>query len=220
MGVNPDQCRLFSIAFFSLFFVTSFLTIILFPSIFSFLSSTFNKEKHSLFFEKNGNTTYTFFYGQKIFVCALGLCKSLLFVLIFFDFKNRTDFDTPFKRVLFCNLCWEKPRASLLKICCSSWFTSFFSSFIDSCSFCGRNHTDIGRGSSVAASRLIPFLLSSSFLAFIDFSSFSQQCFSLFFVPFCKFCFFLPLFSFVCLFFLTFFFPPFLKLFLFQLFLS
>ena len=60
MGVNPDQRRLISIAFFSPFFW----------NIFSFLLLTFNTKKNSLFFEKNGNTTSPF-YGQKIFVCAL-----------------------------------------------------------------------------------------------------------------------------------------------------
>ena len=52
----------------------------------------------------------------------------------------------------------------------------FVSSFIDSCSFCGRNDTDIGRESSVAASGLIPFLVISLHF-FSVFSSFSQQCF-------------------------------------------
>ena len=62
-----------------------------------------------------------------------------------------------------------------------------------------------------------------SFLAFIDFSSFFRQWFFpffiAFFVPFCTSS-FLPWFCFICLFFLTVFFPPFSKLFLFQLFFS
>ena len=33
-------------------------------------------------------------------------------------------------------------------------FSSVFSSFVDSCPFCGRSDTEIGRGSSVASSRL------------------------------------------------------------------
>ena len=145
---------------------------------------------------------------------------------MFFDFKNRTNFHSPFfflKNLFFLQFLLEKPRASLLKkYVAPPGLPPFVSSFIDSCLLCCRKDTDIGRGSSVAGSRLIPFLVSSSFVAFIDFSSCFRQCFFLFFiaffVPFCTS--FLPLFCFICLFFLTVFFPPFSKLFLFKLFFS
>ena len=134
-------------------------------------------------------TQHLIFYGQKIFVCALCLFKSLLWILNFSDFKNGTNHHTSFfVEILFCNFCWQKPRASLLKNSLLLLVYAFFSFFIDSSSFCGGNDTDIGRGSSVAASRLIPFLVSSSFLAFIDFSSFfTTVFFSFFFVFFVSF---------------------------------
>ena len=93
----------------------------------------------------------------------------------------------------------------------------FFSSFIDSCLFCGRNDTDIGRGSSVSVKPshflfLLLFLLSLISLPFL------RQCFffsfflfllrSLF--PFCNSCFFSPLFCLICFFFQIFL-PSFLK---------
>ena len=58
---------------------------------------------------------------------------------LFFEFscslisKKRTNLYTPFfKKYSFLQFLLEKPRASLLKNICSSWFTPFFSSFIDS----------------------------------------------------------------------------------------
>ena len=106
------------------------------------------------------------------------------------------------KRKLFfgfsCSLIsWKKPRASLLKnILLLQVYHLFFSSFFDSCLFCGRNDTDIGRGSSIASSRLILFLV--ILLHFFSiFSSFLRQCFSFFFF-YCVLCtilyFFFPLF--------------------------
>ena len=111
------------------------------------------------------------------------------------------------KRKLFfgfsCSLIsWKKPRASLFKnILLLQVYHLFFSSFFDSCLFCGRNDTDIGRGSSVASSRLILFLVIllhffSIFLLFLG------QCFSFFFFiaffePFCTSS-FLSLFCFIC----------------------
>ena len=87
------------------FFVTSFLTIIcFFQSIFSFLSSTFNKEKHSLFFEKNGNTTSPFLWSKNLCLCSLFVqFKSLHWILIFFDFKKQNKICTLhfFEKIFF-----------------------------------------------------------------------------------------------------------------------
>ena len=145
---------------------------------------------------------------------------------MFFDFKKKEHTCTLhcflfLKNLHFWKFCWKTPCFSLKKYVAPPGSPLFVSSFFDSCLFCGRNDTDIGRGSSVAASRLIPFLVSSSFLAFIGFSSFFfRQCFFIFFiaffVPFCTSS-FLPLCCFICLFFLTFFFPLFSRLSLFKL---
>ena len=153
-----------------------------------------------------------------------GFCSMFLWFQKISHLYTPLDFS---KKQIFCNFCWKKIIFLVLlslKIFCSSWFTSFFSFFIDSYSFCGRNDTYIGRGSSVAASGLIPFLVISLHF-FSVFSSFSQQCFSSFFFFIAFF------FPFVILvspslcsvssvsFNWLIFFPPFLKLFLFWLFL-
>ena len=172
-----------------------FWKILLFLSIVSFQLSAFHK----------GNTLFSLvwwehnlsLYGQKhLCLCSLQF-KSLLWILDCFK-KNIFIF-------FFCNLCWKKKtRGSLWKkLFFSSWFTSLFA---HSCLFCGRSDDmDIGHGSSVAASRLISFLV-SSFSCFQCFLFFTlvflfvfSFCFS-FFVPFCKTCFSLTLFCFICLF--------------------
>ena len=86
-----------------------------FWNIFSFLLLTFNMEKHSLFFEKNGNTTSPFFYGQKIFVCALSSFKSLLWILISVIQKTEQICTLLFS-FNFCNI--------FLKKCLSTFFTT------------------------------------------------------------------------------------------------
>ena len=65
------------------------------------------------------------------------MVKKSLFVLSvcsnpFFGFSfsviSKTEQTTTlhfFVKIPFCNFCWQKPRASLLKIVCSSWFTPF-----------------------------------------------------------------------------------------------
>ena len=76
----------------------------------------------------------------------------------------------------------------------SSCFTfSFFSSFIDSCPFCGRNDTDIGRGSSVASSRFISFHF---FQGFLFFYIFMILCFSFLLFDVILYSFFLACFPF------------------------
>ena len=127
----------------------------------------------------------------------------------------------------FCNFCWKNlvllSQKNSLLLLVYVFFSHFSLTILRSVV---ANDTDIGRGSSVAASRLIPFLVSPSFLAFIDFTSFFTTVFFVFpfllrsLFLFCNFCFFLPLICFICLFFLTVFFSPFSKLFLFQLFFS
>ena len=159
--------------------------------------------------------------GQKIFVCAL--CCSNLFFGFSISLISKTEqiFTLHFfvwKFFPFCNFCWKKPRASLLKNILLLLVYVLFSHFsLTVVRSVVANDTDIGRGSSVAASGLIPFLVSSSFLAFIDFSSFFTTVF--FFVLlllrslflFCNSCFFLPLFCFICLLFSYCFLPSFLK---------
>ena len=164
--------------------------------------------KHSLFFGVMGT--------QSLPLCS----KTSLFVL---SAVQISSLDSPLfqKKKLFhffLQFLLKKNSWFCKKNLFSSWFTSLFA---HSCLFCGRSaDLDIGRGSSVAASRLISFLVSSfscfqCFLLFtlVFFFVFSF-CFS-FFVPFCNSCFSLPLFCFICLFFPTFFFTPFLQLFLF-----
>ena len=154
---------------------------------------------------------------KKILVCALCLFKSLLWILIFFDFKNRTNFHTPFffEKIPFCNFCWKKPRASLLKIFCSSWFTPFFLNFSLTVV---RSVVAVARTSAAGhpLQQAVSFLSLFLLLFLLSLIFFLRQCFSLFFMR----SLFLPLFCFICLFFLTVFFPPFSKLFLFQLFFS
>ena len=60
------------------FFVTSF----------PFYCLPFSTKKHSLFFEKNWNTISPFFWSKDLCLCSL-LCKSLLWILIFCDFKKQ-----------------------------------------------------------------------------------------------------------------------------------
>ena len=108
---------------------------------------------------------YPLFCGQKhLCLCSL-LFNSLLWVFIFFHFfKNKNKF----------------PHFIVSKKTFSSYFLNFLVKkcvyllktlssppglpllFSHSCLFCVRNDTDISRGWSVAASRLISFLVSSS----------------------------------------------------------
>ena len=89
------------------------------------------------------------------------------------------------QKLFSCSLLYfcKKKRlcAYLLKTLFSYCFTSsFFSNFIDSCPYCGRSDTDIGRGSSVTSSRFISFLVISFhfFQGFLFFYFFMILCFS------------------------------------------
>ena len=71
---------------------------------FSFVSTPFQHKENTLFsLDKNGNTLSSF-RGHFFCLCSL-LCKSLLWNLIFFDFRNRTKFYTPLyqKKNKYCN---------------------------------------------------------------------------------------------------------------------
>ena len=169
------------------------------------------------------------FYGQKIFVCAICSFKSLLWILIFFDFKNRTNPHTPFCFWIvfpFCNFSWKKPpRASLLKKIAAPGLRLFFIFHWEFFVLWSQWHGH--RPRVIRCSKP-----SHSFSCFFFFSCFHWSLFffydSVFLAFFlmrslfllCNFCFFLPLFCFICLFFPTVFFSPFSKLFLFQLFFS
>ena len=104
-------------------------------------------------------------------------------------FKNKTNFCTPsYNKNSFhvpCCIFLSKERICVYLLKNSSLLLFnlfFFASFIDSCPFCGRSDTDIGRGSSVASSRFISFLFHfiSLFPRFSLFYFSMIMCFSLF----------------------------------------
>ena len=62
-----------------------------FVTCFPFYCLLFSTKKYSLFFEKNWNTISPFFWSKNLCLCSL-LCKSLLWILIFCDFKKQNKF--------------------------------------------------------------------------------------------------------------------------------
>ena len=98
--------------------------------------------------------------------------------------------------LVFCKYKKDLVLISWKTLVSSCFSSSFFSSFDDSCPFCGRSDTDIGRGSSVASSRFISFLLSfhlpfskvSSSLIFFKIMCFFVVCFLTSFFLYLFFC--------------------------------
>ena len=126
------------------------------------------------------------FLLKMFFVCAL-CCWSLCcgFVEIFIDRNKFLQ-----KSFLMFFFFTKKLDVHLLRnTIFLILFYFFWWSFMDSCLFCGRNDTDIGRGSSVASSRPMSFLV-ISFHYFSVFSSFlfMIMCSSSFFLCSSLFC--------------------------------
>ena len=114
-----------------------------------------NAKKHFLFSVENGNKLSPF-RGQNLCLCSL-LCKSLLWNLIFFDFKNRTNFYTSLQqKKFFCHLLKET-RVSLKKhfflLLVHVFFFSHLS-LIVVCSVVAATRTSAA-GHPLASSRLI-----------------------------------------------------------------
>ena len=115
--------------------------------------------------------TFLVFVDKNVFcVCSL-LLKSLLWVcncLLKFSLTG-TNF---YRKAFWCSFFTKELDVHLLRnTIFLILFYFFWWSFIDSCLFYGCNDTDIGRGSSVASSRLMSFLV-MSFHCFSVFSSF------------------------------------------------
>ena len=156
----------------------------------------FNTKKHSLFFLTRMVTNYLLFV-VKIFVCAL--CCANLFFGFSFSLISKTEQICTLhcnKKIIFAMLL--ETRVSLKK----HYFLLLV--HVDSCLFCGRNDTDIGRGSSVGVKPshflfLLLFLFSLSSLPFFTIVFFFVFFFFIaFFVPFCNSSFHLPVFCFIC----------------------
>ena len=117
-----------------------------------FLSIVRFSQGNTLFSLGPGNTISPFMV-KNIFVCAL--CSSNLFFGFSICKKKKLFSFSFFAIVVEKKNSWFCKKKTFV----SSWFTSLFA---HSCLFCGRSaDMDIGRGSSVAASRLISFLVSS-----------------------------------------------------------
>ena len=153
--------------------------ILLFWISFPFYCPTFQHKETLSFLWTECEHNISFFVVKNIFVCAL-CCSNLFFGFSFsFIFQKQNKFPhfivSKKKKTFsfyFFVIVVEKKNSWFCKkkTFVSFWFTSLFA---HSCLFCGRSDTDIGRGSSVAASRLISFLVSSSscfqsFLFFYD----------------------------------------------------
>ena len=109
------------------FFVTSFLTIILFSEYLFISIVYFSTKRNTLFSLTRMGTQHLLFYGQKIFVCALCLFKSLLWVLIFCDFKKQNNFvHSSVSKESFCMI----PSCSPVFL-----WTLFYSTFFSSIYF-------------------------------------------------------------------------------------
>ena len=150
---------------FTFFFCDVFSEISAFTQYFHFYCQ-FSVWRNALFFlNKLKNTTSPFGCQKKLSVCALccwGLCFVVRNLLLNFH-QNKLLYSILQQKSFHVHCCFvvskKKTLCLSLETLFSSCFSSsFFSSFIVSCPFCGRSDTDIGRGSSVAWSRLISFL--------------------------------------------------------------
>ena len=164
MGANPDQCRLISTTFFSPYILCNIFseTLLCLKNIF-FSIVYFSTQRNTLFSLTRMVTNYLLFV-VKIFVCAL--CCANLFFGFSFSLISRTEQIS----TLYCNTkivfaILLETRVSLKK----HYFLLLV--HVDSCLFCGRNDTDVGRGSSVGVKPshflfLLLFLFSLSSLPF------------------------------------------------------
>ena len=126
-----------------------------------------------------------------LFVLSLVELSALDSQLVVQFSQNKTNFCTPFYNknsfhVPCCifvskeTICVYLSKNSFLLL----FYLFFCASLIDSCPLCGRSDTDIGRGSSVASSRFISFLVISFhlFQGFLFLDCVMILCFSLFLV--------------------------------------
>ena len=132
----------------------------------------FSFKKHSLHFEQIGEHNISF-----LFVLSVVEVSALESQFVVEFFRNKTNFCTPFTtRTLFmflavCFVSEERICAYLLRNSFLLLFYIFFSSFIDSCPFCGRSDTD-DRPRVIRCIKLFHFIpLSFHFTFFKVFSS-------------------------------------------------
>ena len=137
LGRNkPDQCRLFSSAFFCpLLFLWRLFWKFYFYSIFSFLLSIFSLKKHSLLFEQIGEHNISFLLPRKTFsLCSL-LLRSLLWIrnllFVFSKTKQTSVLHLTTKNSFHVPCCIfvskERICVYLLKNSCLLLFSLFFS---------------------------------------------------------------------------------------------